>query len=269
MYALIYIGLLLEPYLGKTRFLAAYMLTGIAASTASFWYHDQTVSAGASGAIFGMYGVFLAMLTTNFIEKAARRAMLTSIGIFVAYNLLNGMKGGIDNAAHLGGLCTGFIVGYLYYPSLKNPQATHITLGTIAALAVFVFTGCFIACRSTPNYIAQYDEKMKHFSAMENMALELYRMPKSTSKDSLLMEVKDRGIYYWNEDIQLIKDVEKLDLPPGLHNRDRALLRYCNLRIKSYNFIYKAIDENTDKYKDSIANYNKDIQIMIDSLSGK
>ena len=54
MYALMYIGLLLEPYLGKLRFLTAYLLTGIAASTASLWFHDQTVSAGASGAIFGM-----------------------------------------------------------------------------------------------------------------------------------------------------------------------------------------------------------------------
>jgi rhomboid protease GluP len=71
MYALMYIGLLLEPQLGKTRFFSAYMLTGIAGSAASLYWHDLTVSAGASGAIFGMYGVFLAMLTTNLIEKSS------------------------------------------------------------------------------------------------------------------------------------------------------------------------------------------------------
>ena len=51
-------------------------------------------------AIFGMYGVFVALLTTNLIEKSARKSLLISIGVFVFYNLANGLKGGIDNAAH-------------------------------------------------------------------------------------------------------------------------------------------------------------------------
>ena len=59
MYALLYIGILLEPILGKTRFATAYLLTGIMASMNSLYWHDLVVSAGASGAIFGMYGVFL------------------------------------------------------------------------------------------------------------------------------------------------------------------------------------------------------------------
>ena len=106
MYALIFIGVLLEPYLGKLRFAVAYLLTGVFASVASLYWHDHTVSAGASGAIFGMYGVFLAMLTTNLIPKSVRKGLLASIGLFVAYNLLYGLKGwGIDaNAAHIGGL---------------------------------------------------------------------------------------------------------------------------------------------------------------------
>ncbi|MEO6850565.1 MAG: rhomboid family intramembrane serine protease, partial [Mucilaginibacter sp.] len=48
MYALIYIGLLLEPYLGKLRFVAAYLCTGIIASLTSIYIHPLTVSAGAS-----------------------------------------------------------------------------------------------------------------------------------------------------------------------------------------------------------------------------
>ena len=120
MYALLYIGVLLESILGKTRFLVAYLVTGISASLASLMWYDLTISAGASGAIFGMYGVFLAMLTTNLIEKSARRTLITSIAVFVGYNLLNGAKGGVDNAAHIGGLISGLIVGYIYYPGLKN-----------------------------------------------------------------------------------------------------------------------------------------------------
>jgi rhomboid protease GluP len=269
MYALLYIGLLLEPHLGRLRFAAAYLLTGIAASTASLYWHDMTVSAGASGAIFGMYGVFLAMLTTNFIEKSARKALLTSIAVFVGYNLMNGLKGGIDNAAHIGGLVSGLVIGYVYYPGLKNPERTDMKFGSIAALSVVSLLLCFFTCRSTPNIMGQYETKMKRFAAMESMALEVYSMPKNTSRDSLLLEIKDRGLYYWNENIILLNDVDKMDLPNELHDRDKLLLRYCNLRIKSYNLIYKAISENSDKYKDSITIYNGQIKGIIDGLSGK
>ncbi|MDB5009128.1 MAG: gluP [Mucilaginibacter sp.] len=269
MYALLYIGILLEPYLGKLRFTAAYLLTGIAASTVSLYWHEMTVSAGASGAIFGMYGVFLAMLTTNFIDKAARKTLLTSIGIFVVYNLMNGMKNGIDNAAHIGGLVSGFIIGYLYYPSLKAPDRMDLKLGMIGALSIGILFICSIFYRIIPNVTAQYDAKMKTFSAMENMALEVYRMPKTTTRDSLLLEIKDRGFYYWNQNIELLNGLEKLDLPDVLHDRNRKLINYCNLRLKSYHLMYKMVDESNAKYKDSIELYNKNIQAVIDSLKGK
>jgi len=269
MYALLYIGLILEPYLGKARFAAAYLLTGIAASTASLSWHDFTVSAGASGAIFGMYGVFLAMLTTNFIEKAARKTLLVSIGIFVAYNLMNGMKDGIDNAAHIGGLVSGFVIGYLYYPSLKNPERMDIKLGTISALSVSIIFICFMVYEKMPNDIGQYDTKMRTFASMERMALEVYNIPKTASKDSTLNEIKGRGIYYWNQNIDLLNGLEKLTLPEALHEQDRKLIHYCELRLKSYNLIYKSVDEGTDKYKDSLAIYNKDIEAIVNDLKGK
>lgn len=124
MYALLIIGTYLEPLLGKMRFAMAYVLTGVAASLVSNWWHadNPTVSAGASGAIFGMYGVFLALLTTNLIPKEIRTQMLQSIGVFVAYNLLYGMKSGVDNSAHVGGLVSGFALGYVFYAMLKKEQ---------------------------------------------------------------------------------------------------------------------------------------------------
>ena len=84
------------------------------------------------------------MLTTNFIDAAARKALLTSIGVFVVYNLANGMKPGIDNAAHIGGLVSGFIIGYLYYPSLKNPDAMDIKFGSIMGAYCCCFCNLFL-----------------------------------------------------------------------------------------------------------------------------
>ncbi|HYG38517.1 MAG TPA: rhomboid family intramembrane serine protease [Cytophagales bacterium] len=270
VYALLYIGSLLEPHLGKTRFLSAYLLTGLTASIASLWWHDLTISAGASGAIFGMYGVFLAMLTTNLIEKSARKAMLTSIAVFVGYNVLNGLKpnSGIDNAAHIGGLVSGLVFGYALIPSLKKPDASNLKYGTIGILAVLILSTSFIAYKKIPNDIGFYDSKIKEFVSMEAMALEVYNLPEGTPKDKLLYGIKDRGIYYWNENIKLIDSFKELDLPLEIRTKNRLLIEYCELRIKSYQLLYKAIDEDTDQYKGQIEDYNKQIETKINELGG-
>lgn len=266
MYALLYIGLLLEPHLGRARFLGAYLLTGIFASITSLWWHDLTISAGASGAIFGMYGVFLAMLTTNFIEKSARKALLTSIAVFIGYNLLNGLKGGIDNAAHIGGLISGLIIGYAYFPSLKNnnePKWKYITIGF---LTFIVLSSSSFVYRQIPNDIGEYDKRMKAFVTMESKAIEIYNLPENTPNHEILLKIKN-GLHYWNESIKLINELDQLNLPEQLHIRNKKLIQYCDLRLKSYEIIYKAIDEDTDQYRLQIDDYTIQIENIINELT--
>jgi rhomboid protease GluP len=119
-FALLYVGMFLEPMIGKRRFAIAYLLTGLGAGLASIWAHSAVVSVGASGAIFGTYGVFLALLTTSFIKRSYRKTMIRSILFFVVFNLMYGLQGNTDNAAHVGGLVAGFLVGYAMYPGLKR-----------------------------------------------------------------------------------------------------------------------------------------------------
>lgn len=119
MVGLIFIGMFLEPILGTKRFTLLYLVTGILASVASVWWHPNTVSVGASGAIFGMFGAFLALLLTGIFPPDFKRQFLVTVSIFIGYNLLMGLTGGIDNAAHIGGLISGFILGFAFYPSLK------------------------------------------------------------------------------------------------------------------------------------------------------
>ncbi|MFA5971180.1 MAG: rhomboid family intramembrane serine protease [Lentimicrobiaceae bacterium] len=268
MYALLYIGVLLEPLLGRTRFISAYLLTGITASIASLWWHDLIISAGASGAIFGMYGVFLAMLTTNLIEKTTRKALLTSIAIFVGYNLIYGLKGGIDNAAHIGGLIGGIIIGYAFIPSLKKPEDVKLKLSTIGLLTLLILTSSFIVYKNTSNDIGKYDKKIKTFVSNESMAIEVFNLPENTPKDQLLYGLKERGIYYWNENIKLLDEVEKLDLPSEIHNKNSKLKQYCELRIKSYELYYKTISEDTHIYKFQIENFERQIGTIINELKG-
>lgn len=269
MYALLYIGILLEPHLGKTRFIAAYLLSGITASIVSLWWHDLTISAGASGAIFGMYGVFLAMLTTNLIEKTARKALLTSIAVFVGYNLIYGLKGGIDNAAHIGGLLGGIIIGYAFIPGLKKPDEKKLKFGTIGLLSILILVSSFVVYQKLPNDIGKYDAKIKEFVAMEAIALEVYNLPPDTPNSKILYGLKDRGIYYWKENIKLIESFKDLDLPAEIRAKNKLLKEYCELRIKSYELLYKAVSEDTDKYLMQIEAYNRQIEAKINELGGE
>lgn len=125
MYGLLFVGIFLEPLLGKTKYLIIYLTTGILASVASIWWYDATVSVGASGAIFGLYGFFLATLLLKVFPPDFGKAFLTSTLVFVGFNLLMGFTGGIDNAAHISGLVSGFVIGLIMSRQLK--QQVEIT----------------------------------------------------------------------------------------------------------------------------------------------
>jgi len=268
MYALFYIGILLEPYLGRTKFAAAYLFTGILASLTSLYWHPNTVSAGASGAIFGMYGVFLAMLTTNIIDKKTRAALFTSIGVFVVFNLMNGMKAGIDNAAHIGGLISGLIIGYGYYPSLKKPDSVNLKYLTICLLLVATLATSFVMYRQIPNNIAKYVEKMKEFSHNEAIALNVFG-GKNPTGPGILPIIKDQGIANWNENLRVLDEADKLDIPQELKDRDKKIRQYCLVQVKKYQLLYKAIEQNnTLQYDKSIDSCNKRINAILNSIKG-
>ena len=122
MYGLLFVGIFLEPLLGRKKYLTVYLLTGILASVTSILWYDAIVSVGASGAIFGLYGIFLALLLTKVYPPDFTKAFLISTAIFIGYNLLMGLTGGIDNAAHIGGLLSGFAIGLVLYPILKRQK---------------------------------------------------------------------------------------------------------------------------------------------------
>ncbi|MHB8206571.1 rhomboid family intramembrane serine protease [Mucilaginibacter sp.] len=266
MYALLYIGLILEPYIGRARFVAAYLFTGIIASLSSIYWHPQTVSAGASGAIFGMYGVFLAMLTTNIIDKSARKPLLASIGVFVAYNLMNGMKEGIDNAAHIGGLLSGLAIGYCFYPSLKRPSQPKLKYITISLLLIATLCTSFVIYQNIPKDTIKYEAYMKDFAANETAALSVFSLPKTSTNDVIAEALKDDGLRNWDRNLLVLDSIDRLDLPVAYTVRVYALRKYCKYRIKSYDYILADLDGNTNINKDSIVLYDQKIEAIIDSL---
>lgn len=149
MYALYQGGGLVERLFGSTRFALIYLLSALAGSVASGRWDALRNSAGASGAIFGVYGALLAFM-------AVRRAdippsMLKSIGssalLFCLYSLVIGWAHPlIDNAAHIGGLLAGFTTGViLARPFTPEARAVPQPMKLLVATLVIVLPLLVIA----------------------------------------------------------------------------------------------------------------------------
>lgn len=118
-YALFIFGAEMERVFGKARFITIYILAGLFGSLASFALHaNPTISAGASGAIFGVVGMQVAYFQKyKTILGEFGRSRLMNIGFIVALNLFFGITmPGIDNLAHVGGLISGATLAYWLSP---------------------------------------------------------------------------------------------------------------------------------------------------------
>ena len=116
MYALYTLGTLLEPAMGTKRFLLLYFFCGIAAGLASLIFLVYIPSAGASGAIFGLFGYQLgAEIIGNFHD---RRRLVNVFLNFVVFVLINGYiatKVNVDVAGHIGGLLAGLLLATFHF----------------------------------------------------------------------------------------------------------------------------------------------------------
>ena len=120
MYVLYQVGYFTERLYGGVRYLALYLIAGVGGNVVGLFLHPNVVAAGASGAIFGVYGGLLAYLLRyrGVVNRQAAKAMSRSVFIFLGYNLFYGLADRhTDLTAHIGGLVTGFLVGIILAPA--------------------------------------------------------------------------------------------------------------------------------------------------------
>jgi membrane associated rhomboid family serine protease len=145
-YGVIHIGMnmvclyqigIVERMLGRAEFLALYFAAGLVGGLASVATHPHAVSAGASGAVFGMFGAFTAVMLVrrSQIDPGAWQRTMRSLGTFFAINLGFGLtQSGIDLTAHFGGLAVGF-VGAFALAKTAGPTARPVLRAIVVAVA--------------------------------------------------------------------------------------------------------------------------------------
>ncbi len=96
-----------ELMYGRAKFILIYFISGVAASCASVAWSPDVMSAGASGAIFGIVGAMIA-----YLGRGSKSSLSGALVAFVIYNVIFGIAmPNIDNAAHIGGLAGGWLCG--------------------------------------------------------------------------------------------------------------------------------------------------------------
>jgi membrane associated rhomboid family serine protease len=136
MYSLFVLGTLLEPILGKIRFIIIYFLSLIGGLVAVGFLNPMGYAVyGASGAIFGLMGAFAVMFKTLRVNPVQ---MLVLIGVNVALSFLPG----IAWAAHLGGLATGALLTATLV-LIKNPKLEIVQWVVVGSFGGFLI-GFFV-----------------------------------------------------------------------------------------------------------------------------
>ncbi len=260
MYCLYTVGIYLEPMLGKAKYATAYLCTGVLASIVSLWWHKEGVnSAGASGAIFGMYGLFLALLVSNLIPKQIRQPLLQSIGIFIVYNLAYGMKSGVDNSAHVGGLVSGFIIGYLYVLSIKKERQTESTT-RVLPLVLLITAGIAFAYLSDNKQAGdkrnallneinsagyadadKFEKALSTFDQMHQRADSVFKDTAQTD-EVLKQKINDVAIPQWKEADTLMGETKNYNISAPSHSKADKVRAYIQLKLQEMELFNQLID---------------------------
>ena len=112
------LGYQLENEIGRIRFLLIYFISGIGGNLCSLYWNvshgEQVISAGASGAIFGLMGALLYIVAVNRgrLGRLSGRGMLIMVALSLYFGLTSS---GVDNSAHIGGLICGILITVLLY----------------------------------------------------------------------------------------------------------------------------------------------------------
>ena len=136
MYSLYIIGRQLEGFLGKIKYLIVYLGSGILGSLLSIVVHSS-ISAGASGAIFGLLG---SLLYFGYHYRLYLGTVLkTQVIPIIIINLLIGfLVPGIDNFAHIGGLVGGYLITMALGVPGKSKKSDRIN-GIIVLILLVAF----------------------------------------------------------------------------------------------------------------------------------
>lgn len=266
MLALLDFGRLIERFYGNLAMAVIYILAGFGGSLASLYWNPLPVSAGASGAIFGLIGAMVAIYLRGrswmpvLILDSIKRTLLNVaiyVGIFALY------MPNVDHAAHAGGGITGLLVGLVL---AGNPAVDRRRWIRSLAMVAAAMGACVIAYQALPpvddvqgaiNRVITLDTgSAKQFEAMfaDHQAQKLDRLELA---DRLEREVV-RPWQKLHEDLSGFKHV-----PRAKAALVGKLTEYAQLRAEAWELQVQAIRDNTPALPERSRVVNEQANVLV------
>jgi len=278
MYAFLYVSLILEPLLGRFRYLAIYLSLAFLSGLSSIYWFSNILTVGASGAIFGLYGVAFAMAATGVLRNRIRISLLISIAVFSGYNIGFGIEDGIDYAAHIGGFSWGLLMGLLISPFYKTTQKTNykipssIILGVLfLGFSVYVFNyiqknpsifvnrnpyAAFIVdanlhAQSSGNMdykdMVEFEDNIPIFWQNYNHALKAEMLNEENNK--IIIQKLNIGLAILNKEIKHLYRLSMLKINPLARNFIEDASRSCDAKSQLFQAYLKAMENPKYNYR--------------------
>jgi rhomboid protease GluP len=282
MWALFQIGRLVERLLGRSLFALTYFASGIGGGLLSLvWHGDKVWSAGASGAIFGLYGALLGYMLRErqALPRPVLRPLLKSTLLFAGYNLLYGLvHPGIDNAAHVGGLVSGIGFGWICAMPL-DPLSRARGTGerfALATLALVVMFGAGFAIAPRFPYVVRdelaWQAVVKDVAAKEAPLLVRFRSElqrwgdRGDNAESLEALLRQQMVPLYADFGERIR---ALTLAPNrITDRRRAiLLEVISLKEQGFGFLERSVQDRDQGEFQEYLDANRKVEQLIKSLA--
>jgi rhomboid protease GluP len=268
MFVFFRIGPIMQALLGRAGFTTVYFVSGIAGSLASLIWNPYFVSAGASGAIFGLYGALLGFAVVQH-GKLQSKLVVNLAGyavVFVGYNVIYGLaRQGTDMAAHLGGLGAGFIVG-LCLCFGNNQELTAKRLGRNLAVASVSAVLMFAVALKIPRTV-DLQAKLQEFGDVESHTLAKFNTAIGNLRTGKLKAnefanvIENDVLPDWNAEYASISHLK--GLPQRQDRLVSLVVRYMELRRDGWSDYAQAARQNQEsKIQDALKKQHEAEQVV-------
>ncbi|MFY9558252.1 MAG: rhomboid family intramembrane serine protease [Blastocatellia bacterium] len=279
-YALWIIGQEIERIYGSARFVVLYLFTGVIGSLGSYVFNPEATSAGASGAIFGLFGVMatFAFKYRKEIPDLLSREIKRRVLPIIAINLVFGFSVQIvDNAAHIGGLLAGIALALIVPYKRPNERKTPVVWQVLQIICMSVILVSFLAAfrsysgpglgisnltKRPGSQVVTYFENMRDANRSLGESLNSFSSVNSRSRSADVkpsMDSADRGLRAIHGVPSINSDADQyrqrlLDL---LNEHKSVLEEFDKANTKSWDGVKEREGVLIERYNQFVADYSK------------
>lgn len=194
MFSLVIFAAVLERLIGNFKYIAIYLFSGVGGAIFVYFFSSGSLVAGASGALFGVFGTFLYIMMTNYlyIDEQSKQ---TFTAIFVLNVVFTFIGSGISVAGHLGGLFFGLILSFIilkkWFSLITNWKKSLVKI-IVLNQRIFInfYTPYNVCSYSTHSVYKHYMYRNRHNVPFLNLLYHIYRILRTECmpKKSLLFK---------------------------------------------------------------------------------